>query len=143
MIQGQIIPTNTFYSNLNRTRTSQTSFADESNRSLTVVSSIAELSLLCYDEGDGLKHLAAQTAGQPLQRGQVLDLQVVRGDVAVSHCALMEFTEELLEDVVDADACQETALLNAAVQRLGDESFVTGRTKEESKSFLSAFYTNE
>lgn len=43
----------------------------------------------------------------------------------------MEFTEELLEDVADADACQKTALLNAAVQCLRDELFVTGQ--KESK----------
>lgn len=103
------------------------------NRNLTIVSSIAELSLLCYNERDGLKHLTAQTAGQPLQRGQIFDLQVVWCDVAVFHCALMEFTEELFEDVVDADACQKTALFNAAVQCLRDETFVTGRGRKESK----------
>lgn len=108
------------------------------NGNLTIVSCVAELSLLCYNERDGLKHLTAQTAGQPLQRGQILDLQVVRGDVAVSHCALMEFTEELLEDVVDADACQKTALLNAAVQRLGDESFVTNGERRRANSFRTA-----
>lgn len=43
----------------------------------------------------------------------------------------MEFTEELLEDVVDADAGHNTALLNAAVQWLGDEAFVTGEENEE------------
>lgn len=45
----------------------------------------------------------------------------------------MEFTEELFEDVVDADACQKTALFNAAVQCLRDETFVTGRGRKESK----------
>lgn len=100
---------------------------------LTIITSIEELSFLRYYEGDGLKHLNAQTAGQPLQCGQILDLQVVRRDVAVPDGALMEFAQELLEDVVDADAGHETALLNAAVQRLGDETFVTGEENEEGK----------
>lgn len=102
-------------------------------RKHTIITSIEELSLLRYNEGDGLKHLTAQTAGQPLQCGQVLDLQVVRCDVAVPDGALVEFAQELLEDVVDADACHKTALLNAAVQRLGDETFVTGEENEEGK----------
>lgn len=45
----------------------------------------------------------------------------------------MEFSEERLENIVDADACQKATLLNAAVQRLGNEPFVTGRGKKESK----------
>lgn len=75
--------------------------------------------------------LAAQAAGQALQCGQVLDLQVVQRDVAVLHCAVVELTEEFLKDVVDADARQEVALLNFAVQRLWDETFVADGIKIE------------
>lgn len=81
----------------------------------TKVTSIAGLSLL-HTEQDGVKQFAAKSAGQALQCGQVLDLQVVWGDVAVLDCTAVEFTEKFLEDIVDADAGQKVALLNVAVE---------------------------
>lgn len=99
--------------------------------SLTMVTSIGDFSFLCDTERDGLKQLAAQAAGQAFQCGQVLDLQVIRCDVAVPDCAAVEFAEEFLEDVVDADACQNVALLNFSVQRLWDKTLVAGCIKKE------------
>lgn len=58
------------------------------------------------------KELIAEGAGQPLQCGQVLDLQVVASDLALLDSVVIEFTEELLEHVVDTDACENVALLN-------------------------------
>lgn len=98
---------------------------------LTVVTSIAEVSLLNYTKWRRLKNLTAHAADQTLQRGQVLDLQVVCRDVAVLYCATVEFSEEFLEHVVDADPCQNVTLLNVAVQRIWDETFVAGKWGEE------------
>lgn len=92
---------------------------------LTIVTN-GKLSFLWHAEWNWLKELAAQTTGQPLQCGQVLDLQVVRRDVAVLDGATVEFSEEFLEDIVDADASQNVALLNAAVQWLWNKPLVAG-----------------
>lgn len=109
-----------------------------SSWNLTIVTSIAELSFLRHNERDWFKQLAAQAAGQTLQCGQVLDLEVVQGDVAVLDCAAVEFTEEFLKDVVDADARQKVALLNVAVQWFWDETFVAGGIKIE--RFMNNFF---
>lgn len=90
----------------------------------TIVSATVDPSFLCYTKCDGLKHLTAQSVGQPLQCGQILNLQVIRSDVAVLDGAVVELTEKFLEDIADADACEKTALLNTVVQRLWDETFV-------------------
>lgn len=73
-------------------------------------------------------------AGQALQRGQVLDLQVIGCDFAVFDGAVVEFIEKLLEHVVYANACQNVALLYLVVQRLWDVTFVTGRIKKREES---------
>ena len=96
-----------------------------------MVTSIAEFPFLCNTKQDGLKQLTAQPTGEAFQRGQVLYLQVVWSDVAVLHCAAVEIIEEFLEDVVDADACQNVALLNVAVQRLWDKMLVAGGIRIE------------
>lgn len=96
-------------------------------QALTVVTPIVDVSFLHHTERQRLEHLAAQPLGEALQRGQVLDLQVVHGDVVVAECAPVEVVEELLEDVVDANARQDVALLNVAVQGFRDESFITAR----------------
>lgn len=93
---------------------------------LTVVTPVVDVSFLHHTERHGLERLAAQPSGEALQGGQVLDLQVVHGDFAVVERAPVEVVEELLEDVVDANARQDVALLNVAVQGLGDEPFITG-----------------
>lgn len=112
---------------------------------LTIVTN-GKLSFLWHAEWNWLKELAAQTTGQPLQCGQVLDLQVVRRDVAVLDGATVEFSEEFLEDVVDADASQNVALLNAAVQWLWNKPLVAGgiENKEDlDKHILAAAIRSE
>lgn len=93
------------------------------------ITSIAEISFLCDTEWSGLKQFVPQAAGQTLQGGQVLNLQVVRCDVAVFDGAAVEFIKEFLEDIVDADACQDVALLDVAVQGFRDKAFVAERIK--------------
>lgn len=106
------------------------------------MTSIADISILCDTEWRRLKQFAAQAAGQALQGGQVLDLQVVRCDVAVLHSAAVEFIQELLEDVVDADACQKVALLDVVVQGFRDKAFVADFIKKTDRKMyeqLAAF----
>ena len=96
-----------------------------------MVPPVAEVSVGADGQGDGLQHLTAEVPGQALQRRQVLELQVIQWDVAVLHRTLLELLEELLEDAADAHARQQIALLDVAVQRLGDEALVTDEGGEE------------
>lgn len=83
-----------------------------------------------------LLRLAAQAPGQGLQRGQVLDLQIIQRNVAVLDGLAVELIKEVLEDVVDAHARQDVALLDGAVQLLWDEAFVAaGERKDQGKHF--------
>lgn len=108
-------------------------------RALTIVTPVVDVSFLHHTERERLEHLAAQPSGQALQRGQVLDLQVVHGDVAVVEGAAVEVVEELLEDVVDANARQDVALFYVAVQGLGDEPFITGIRSSWREQNISEF----
>lgn len=84
-----------------------------------------------YTECVWLKELTTKGAGQALQCGQVLDLQVICPDVALLDSVVIEFTEEFFEHVVDTDPCENVALLNFGVQALWDVLFVTGGIRTE------------
>lgn len=71
---------------------------------------------MLYTDRLGLQQLSAQPCGEALQCGKVLDLQVIRRDVAVLHRALVELTEKFLKNVVNADSSQNVALFYVAVQ---------------------------
>lgn len=62
-----------------------------------------------------LVYLLAKGPCQGLQGGQVLDLQVVCGDVAVLDGLAVELIEEVLEDVVDSNTGEEVALFDGPV----------------------------
>lgn len=61
---------------------------------------------------------------QRLESGQILDLQVIQTYIAVLDGLAIELVEKILEDVTDAYACEEVALLNGAVQTVWNEALV-------------------
>lgn len=78
-----------------------------------------------------LHRFTAQAPCQRLQRGEVLHLQVVQGDVTVPDGLAVELVKEVLKNVADAHASQEAALLNGAVEALRNKTLVAERGKEE------------
>lgn len=75
----------------------------------------------------------AQAPRQRLQRGEVLHLQVVQSDVTVPDGLAVELIKEVLKNVADAHASQEAALLNGAVEALGNKALVAERGRKSSK----------
>lgn len=90
------------------------------------------LTLAWYFQALGLNSLSTQALGQRFQSGQILDLQVIEGYVAVLDGLAIELIEKILEDIVDAYACEKVPLLNSAVKTVRNEALVaTDREKDK------------
>lgn len=92
-----------------------------------------DLTLPTYAQAFRFHCFPAQTPRQRLQRGEVLHLQVVWGDVTVPDGLAVELIKEVLKNVVDAHASQEATLLNGAVEALRNKTLVAKRGRKKSK----------
>ncbi len=63
------------------------------------------LALSCYFQALGVNNLPTKALGQCFKSGEILDLQVIEGYVAVLDSLAIELIEEISENVVDAYAC--------------------------------------